>query len=125
MSTVSVTPSKRKIIDLKDDTFKTLSIMAIQKGTNLKNYIEDILNGIAEDYEDAKLYAKLRKEQPEGLIRANKEEQEDFEKWLSVGKSNFLKPLSAIRNKFNKTTDVFILFHNTRTSALNANKPTR
>ena len=62
MSTVSVTPSKRKIIDLKDDTFKTLSIMAIQKGTNLKNYIEDILNGIAEDYEDAKLYAKLRKE---------------------------------------------------------------
>ena len=55
MSTVSVTPSKRKIIDLKDDTFKTLSIMAIQKGTNLKNYIEDILNGIAEDYEDAKL----------------------------------------------------------------------
>ena len=29
MSTVSVTPSKRKIIDLKDDTFKTLSIMAI------------------------------------------------------------------------------------------------
>ena len=51
---------------------------------NLKNYIEDILNGIAEDYEDAKLYAKLRKEQPEGLIRANKEEQEDFEKWLGV-----------------------------------------
>ena len=84
MSTVSVTPSKRKIIDLKDDTFKTLSIMAIQKGTNLKNYIEDILNGIAEDYEDAKLYAKLRKEQPEGRIRANKEEQEDFEKWLGV-----------------------------------------
>ena len=32
---------------------------------------EDILNGIAEDYEDAKLYAKLRKEQPEGLIPHN------------------------------------------------------
>lgn len=45
---------------------------------------EDILNGIAEDYEDAKLYAKLRKEQPEGLIRASKEEQEDFEKWLGA-----------------------------------------
>ena len=65
MSTVSVTPSKRKIIDLKDDTFKTLSILAAYD-------------------EDAKLYAKLRKEQPEGLIRANKEEQEDFEKWLGV-----------------------------------------
>ena len=34
--------------------------------------------------EDAKLYAKLREEQPEGLIRANKEEQENFEKWLKV-----------------------------------------
>ena len=70
--------------------------MAIQKGTNLKNYIEDILNGIAEDYEDAKLYAKLRKEQPEGLIRANKEEQEDFEKWLGVWKSNFLETTKKI-----------------------------
>ena len=36
--------------------------------------------------EDAKLYTKLREEQPEGLIRANKnkEEQENFEKWLGV-----------------------------------------
>ena len=84
MSTVSVTPSKRKIIDLKDDTFKTLSIMAIQKGTNLKNYIEDILNGIAEDYEDAKLYAKLKKSSQRVSSKANKEEQEDFEKWLGV-----------------------------------------
>ena len=67
MSTVSVTPSKRKIIDLKDDTFKTLSIMAIQKGTNLKNYIEDILNGIAEDYEDAKLYAKWQEMRINGI----------------------------------------------------------
>ena len=42
MSTVSVTPSKRKIIDLKDETFKTLSIMAIQKGTNLKVSIQPL-----------------------------------------------------------------------------------
>ena len=54
--------------------------MPNKSGTNLKNYIEDILNGIAEDYEDAKLYAKIKKEQPEGHIRANKEEQEDIEK---------------------------------------------
>ena len=62
MSSVTLTPSKRKIIDLNEDTFKTLSIMAIQKGTNLKKYIEDVLNELAEIYEDAKLYAKLSKE---------------------------------------------------------------
>ena len=55
MSSVTLTPSKRKIIDLNEDTFKTLSIMAIQKGTNLKKYIEDVLNELAENYEDAKL----------------------------------------------------------------------
>lgn len=84
MSSVAITPSKRKIIDLNEDTFKTLSIMAIQKGTNLKRYIEDVLNELAENYEDAKLYAKLSKEQPEGLIPVSKEEQEKFEKWLGV-----------------------------------------
>ena len=84
MSTATITPTKRKIIDLDENTFKTLSIMAIQKGTNLKNYIETLLNEIAEDYEDAKIYAKLSKERPEGLIPVSKEEQEEFEKWLGV-----------------------------------------
>lgn len=84
MSAIAITPTKRKIIDLNEDTFKTLSIMAIQKGTNLKNYIESVLNELAEGYEDAKLYAKLSKEHPEGLIPVSKEEQEEFEKWLGV-----------------------------------------
>ena len=84
MSTVAMPKSKRKIIDLNEDTFKTLSIMAIQNGTNLKKYIEDVLDEMAEDYEDAKLYAKLSKEHPEGLIPVSKEEQEEFEKWLGV-----------------------------------------
>lgn len=84
MSTVALSPSKRKIIDLDENTFKTLSIMAIQKGTNLKNYIEELLNEIAEDYEDAKIYAKLSKERPEGNIMLNEQEKADFEKWLGV-----------------------------------------
>lgn len=84
MSTATVTPVKRKIIDLNENTFKTLSIMAIQKGTNLKNYIEDLLNEVAENYDDAKLYAKLCKENPDGLAPASDEEQEEFEKWLGV-----------------------------------------
>ena len=84
MSTAAITPSKRKIIDLDENTFKTLSIMAIQKGTNLKNYIETLLNEIAEDYEDAKIYAKLSKERPEGNIMLNEQEKADFEKWIGV-----------------------------------------
>lgn len=84
MNTVRISPTKRKIIDLDDNTFKTLSIMAIQKGTNLKNYIETLLNDIAEDYEDAKTYARLSKEQPEGHIMLNEQEKADFEKWLGI-----------------------------------------
>lgn len=80
----TITPTKRKIIDLNEDTFKTLSIMAIQKGTNLKNYIEEVLNELAEDYEDAKLYAKLSKEKPEGNVMLNEKEQTEFENWLGV-----------------------------------------
>ena len=84
MSSVTLTPSKRKIIDLNEDTFKTLSIMAIQKGTNLKKYIEDVLNELAENYEDAKLYAKLIKENPDGNIMLNEQEKADLENWLGV-----------------------------------------
>ena len=84
MSSVTLTPSKRKITDLNEDTFKTLSIMAIQKGTNLKKYIEDVLNELAENYEDAKLYAKLSKENPDGNIMLNEQEKADLENWLGV-----------------------------------------
>ncbi|MGO5199128.1 hypothetical protein ACTQ1R_03245 [Prevotellaceae bacterium LCP21S3_C11] len=84
MSSATLTPSKRKIIDLNEDTFKTLSIMAIQKGTNLKKYIEDVLNELAENYEDAKLYAKLSKENPDGNIMLNEQEKADLENWLGV-----------------------------------------
>ena len=84
MSTATLAPSKRKIIDLNEDTFKTLSIMAIQKGTNLKKYIEDILNELAEDYEDAKIYARLSQERPDGNVMLNEQEKADFEKWIGV-----------------------------------------
>ena len=84
MSSATLTPSKRKIIDLNEDTFKTLSIKKKQKGTNLKKYIEDVLNELAENYEDAKLYAKLSKENPDGNIMLNEQEKADLENWLGV-----------------------------------------
>ena len=84
MKTTTLSPSKRKIIDLDDTTFKTLSIMAIEEGTNLKNYIEKLLSDIAYNYEDSKLYAKLNKERPEGHVILNQQEKDDFENWLGV-----------------------------------------
>ena len=84
MSSLTLTPSKRKIIDLDENTFKTLSIMAIQKGTNLKKYIEGLLCDIADNYEDAKIYAQLSKDRPEGNVMLNKQEKDDFEKWLGL-----------------------------------------
>ena len=84
MKTTTLSPSKRKIIDLDDTTFKTLSIMAIEEGTNLKNYIEKLLSDIAYNYEDSKLYAKLNKERHEGHVILNQQEKDDFENWLGV-----------------------------------------
>ena len=84
MKTTTLSPSKRKIIDLDDTTFKTLSIMAIEEGTNLKNYIERLLSDIADNYEDSKVYAKLSKEHPEGHVILNQQEKTDFENWLGV-----------------------------------------
>ena len=84
MKTATLSPSKRKIINLDESTFKTLSIMAIEEGTNLKNYIEKLLSDIAGTYEDSKLYTKLSKERPEGHVILNQQEKEDLEKWLGV-----------------------------------------
>ena len=84
MKTSTLTPSKRKIINLGEPTFKTLSIMAIENGTNLKNYIEKLLSDIADNYEDARLYAKLSKERPEGHVMLDAQEKTDFENWLGV-----------------------------------------
>ena len=84
MNTTTLSPSKRKSINLDEATFKTLSIMAIEEGTNLKNYIEKVLSEIADNYEDSKLYAKLSKERPEGHVILNQQEKTDFENWLGV-----------------------------------------
>ncbi len=84
MKTTPLSQTKRKIINLDETTFKTLSIMAIGEGTNLKNYIEKLLCEIADNYEDAKLYTRLSKERPEGNIVLNKQEKTEFEEWLGV-----------------------------------------
>ena len=62
----------------------TLTIMAIENGTNLKNYIEHLLSDIADNYEDSRLYAKLSKERPEGQVMLNEQEKAEFEDLLGV-----------------------------------------
>ena len=67
MKTTTLSPSKRKIIDLDDTTFKTLSIMAIEEGTNLKNYIEKVLSEIADNFEDSNFMPSSARSVPKDM----------------------------------------------------------
>lgn len=79
-----VLPTKRKVIDLKGDTFRSLSLMAASKGTNLKRLIEGLLDRVAEEYDDSKVYAWLAENRPDGKVFLDEKEKEDFENWLGV-----------------------------------------
>ena len=76
--------SKRKVIDIKPDTFRGLSVIAASRGTNLKRFIEDILDELVEAYDDAAVYRYLCQTEPEGLERVSEEEKEAFEKSLGL-----------------------------------------
>ena len=76
--------SKKITIDLSEDTFRWLSIMAANKGTNLKNLIEGILEKAAEEYDENKQYAWLSENISEGKEMVGEEEKKAFESWLGV-----------------------------------------
>ena len=65
-----------------------LNSKKLRKLSLLKNYIEHLLSDIADNYEDARLYAKLSKERPEGHIMLNEQEKAEFEDWLGVKSRN-------------------------------------
>jgi hypothetical protein len=77
-------PVRRKNIDIPEDTFRFLSVKAAAQGTNLKKYIESLLERSVEDLEDSELYAYLNKTDPAGKIMLSKAEQDEFEKWVGV-----------------------------------------
>ena len=81
MSTVS---AKRKLIDIPDDTFRKLSIMAAAEGNSLKAFIENLLITEANFVNDEEIYRELLQSEPDGKIMASVEEQGAFEKWLKV-----------------------------------------
>ena len=80
----SIGQTRRKIIDIPERAFRVLSIKAAAQGTNLKNYLENLIIADAENLEDAKEYAFLCVEMPEGNVALSEEEQQAFEAFLEV-----------------------------------------
>ena len=79
MNSVTV---KRKLIDIPEETFRKLSIMAAAEGNSLKAFIEKLLITEASFVNDEEIYRELLLSEPEGKILASVEEQMAFEKWL-------------------------------------------
>lgn len=75
---------KRKIIDIPEDTFRNLSIMAASEGQNLKSFIENLLISQAKVISDEDIYQELLKTDMEGKMIATGEETGEFEKWLEL-----------------------------------------
>lgn len=78
--TTSKPAMRRKVIDIKPDTFRGLSVIAASRGTNLKKFIESSLDEIVESYDDAAIYRYLQQTDPEGMEMLSDEEQAAFEK---------------------------------------------
>lgn len=77
--------TKRKIIDIPNDVFRFLSIRAAAQGTNLKNYIENLLKkDMVNHMNDEEAYRWLSMHEPDGLHPASPQEQEAFRKWLGL-----------------------------------------
>ncbi len=87
--TISIQPqSHRKLIDIPEDVFKTLSINAAAVGMNLKKFIEKILADKAADLmdmDDTQAYRYLIATKPEGKIMMAAEEQVEFERRHGIG----------------------------------------
>lgn len=79
---MNTTALKRKIIDIPEDTFRNLSIMAAAEGKNLKSFIENILISQAKVMNDEDIYQELLKTDLEGKMIASGEERAEFENWL-------------------------------------------
>lgn len=71
---------KRKLIDIKPETFRGLSVIAASRGENLKHFIEISLDNLVDSYDDAALYKYMCQTDPEGFEMLNDNEQAEFEK---------------------------------------------
>ena len=83
MNTATVR-TKRKNIDIREDVYRFLSIKAAASGTNLKSYIEALLEREVEDMDEAATYQYLCNVRPDGDVELSEEETKDFENWLGL-----------------------------------------
>lgn len=83
MDTITVPIKKRKNIDLPENTFRALSVLAAANGKNLKSYIENILNEEAKLLEEEEVYHVLLKNHETQEI-ISKEEKATLEDWLGL-----------------------------------------
>jgi len=74
---------KRKNIDLPEDTFRALSVLAAANGKNLKAFIEEILNDEARMLAEENIYRELLMN-PESQEIVSAEEKAGFEEWLAL-----------------------------------------
>ena len=83
MNTAAV-QTKRKNIDIREDVYRFLSIKAAASGTNLKRYIESLLEKDVEDMDEVATYQYLCTVRPDGDVELSEEESKDFENWLGL-----------------------------------------
>lgn len=76
----------RKLIDIPEDAFRSLSVRAAGMGKSLKKLIEEILIREAEEIDDAEVYKYLVTSRPDGKIMLSDSEQEEFERKFGIGK---------------------------------------
>ena len=77
-------PHRKKIVTLKEDTFRALPVMAAKQGTNLKRLIESMLDKAADEYDGNESYRYLSENYPDGKVMLGKEEHKEFIDWLGV-----------------------------------------
>jgi len=83
MGAITFANKKRKIIDLSEDTFRALSVLASSNGMNLKAYIETILDYEAKMFNEETIYREFLKD-PESQEIVSSDEKAAFEAWLGV-----------------------------------------
>ncbi|MDR0940230.1 MAG: hypothetical protein LBN29_12965 [Mediterranea sp.] len=86
MSTTTISKKQKVVIEIPDDVFYFFTAKAKAKGTNLEIFLEHRLIKEMEDLNDEEAYAHLVKNDPDGLIPASEEEQQDFMEWLGVNR---------------------------------------
>jgi len=74
---------KRKNIDLPEDTFRALSVLAAANGKNLKAFIEAILNDEARTLKEESIYLEFLSN-PDSQEMVFGDEKARFEEWLAL-----------------------------------------